>query len=88
MNDAKLQMVKLVLHWVWDPIGVRGIGEALDEYDGYAPQVLELLEQGSSNDEVAARLRLIEVEWMELKPHRDRSKEVAALLCELHALFT
>ena len=39
---AKLRMVQVVLLWAWDPIGVRGIPEAVDEYDSYAPAVLEL----------------------------------------------
>lgn len=38
--QAKLQMVRIVLLWAWDPIGVRGIPEAVDEYDSYAPAVL------------------------------------------------
>jgi hypothetical protein len=41
-GDAKLRMVKLILLWVWDPIGVRGIEEAVDEYDNYALPVFEV----------------------------------------------
>jgi hypothetical protein len=80
-------MVKSVLHWVWDPIGVRRIPEALDEYDTYAAPVLELLERGSQNEEVAAYLGRVESERMELPPHRDRNADVAALLSELHSLL-
>ena len=86
-GDAKLRMVKLILLWVWDPIGVRGIEEAVDEYDSYALPVFELLERGSSSQEVAAYLTHVESERMELKPHRDKADEVATLLRELHALF-
>ncbi len=86
-GDAKLRMVKLILHWVWDPIGVRGIEEAADEYDSYAVPVFELLERRSPSQEIAAYLTYIESERMELKPHRDRADEVAILLMELHAQF-
>ncbi len=86
-GDPKLRMVKLILHWVWDPIGVRGIEEAADEYDSYALPVFELLERGSSSQEVAAYLTCIESERMGLKPQRDRADEVATLLRELNALF-
>ncbi len=29
-----------VLHYTWDPIGVRGDPHARDEYDSYVPDVL------------------------------------------------
>ena len=87
MSDTKLQMVKVVLHWTWDPIGVRGIEEAKDEYDSYASPVLELLERGSADEEVAAYLTCVETERMELNPQRDKNADVAALLRELHALI-
>jgi hypothetical protein len=86
MSDKKLHMVKVVLHWTWDPIGVRGIEEAKDEYDSYASPVLELLERGSAEDEVADYLTCVETERMGLKAHRDKNSDVAALLRELHAL--
>ena len=86
MNDTKLRMVKLVLHWFWDPIGVRGIKEAVDEYDSYAPAVLEMLERASLDREIAAYLGYVETELMGLNAHK-RDEDVAALLRELHALF-
>jgi hypothetical protein len=86
MSDKKLRMVKVVLHWTWDPIGVRGIAEAKDEYDSYASPVLELLERGSAEEEVADYLTCVETERMALAAHRDKNADVAALLRELHAL--
>jgi len=86
MDDKKLQTIKAVLHWAWDPIGVRGVEEAHDEYDSYATPVLELLERGSSDEEVGAYLTYVEVERMGLTPHKDKNEDVAALLRELHAL--
>ena len=32
MSEKKLRMVKVVLHWVWNPIGVRGVEEAVDTF--------------------------------------------------------
>jgi hypothetical protein len=66
---------------------VRGIQEAVNEYDGYAQPVLELLERGSPDEEVAAYLTCIESERMGLKPQRDKNHDVAALMRELHAVF-
>ncbi len=84
MSDVKLRMVKVVLHCVWDPIGVRGIAEAADEYDSYAEPLLELLELGSPADELAAYLTAVESERMGLAAHRGKNEDVAALLRELH----
>ena len=86
MTDKKLRMVGVVLHWAWDPIGVRGIEEAKDEYDSYASPVLKLLESRSPDEEVAAYLTCVETERMGLEPHRDKNADVAVLLKELHAL--
>lgn len=87
MSDTKLRMVKIVLHWVWDPIGVRGIDEAVGEYDDYAQPLLELLDRGSTDEQVAAYLTGIESERMELPPHRTKNEDVAVLLRELRGLF-
>ena len=86
MGDAKLGMVKAVLHWFWDPIGVRGVDEAVGEYDDYAAAVLELLDRASTDEEIAAYLSTIESERMGLPSHGDRNEDVAALLRELFAL--
>ena len=86
MGDKKLQTVKVVLHWAWDPIGIRGIEEARDEYDGYAPQVLAMLENGSGDEELGAYLTFVETERMGLPPHKEKNEDVAALLRELRAL--
>lgn len=87
MADTKLRMVKVVLHWVWDPIGVRGIAEAIDEYDDYAQPVLELLNRGSPDEEIVGYLTCVETERMGLPPHRNRNEDVAALLRELNGLI-
>lgn len=79
-------MVKVVLHWAWDPIGVRGCEGAEDEYDSYAAAVLELLECGSGDEEVTDYLTCLETERMGLNPHRDKNADVAAFLRELFAL--
>ena len=87
MSDPKLLMVKSVLYWAWDPIGVRGVEEARDEYDSYALNVLERLERSSPQDEVAAYLGWVQVERMGLPHNPDKNADVAALLMELRGLF-
>ncbi len=45
-----------ILHYMWDPIGVRGIPQARDEYDGYVHQVFAHLERGASESEICRHL--------------------------------
>ena len=42
----------LLLVW-WDPIGVYGIPEALDEYDGYTGPIARMLREGADAAAIA-----------------------------------
>lgn len=85
-SPAKLRMVQVVLLWAWDPIGVRGIPEAVDEYDSYAPAVLELLESGASDQSIADYLTGITRDRMELRIDQKAYADIAAMLRELHTI--
>jgi len=50
----------------WDPIGVADTPEAADEYDIYINGIYRLLENGSTDQEIAEHLRRIEVDQMGL----------------------
>lgn len=53
--------LRQVLLWRWDPIGVADyFPNTADEYDGYAPQVVEVLRGGADAAAVAAHLRDVE----------------------------
>jgi hypothetical protein len=87
MNEqAKLQTVQVVLLRAWDPIGVRDIPEAVDEYDSYAPAVLQMLDDGASDEQIADYLTGIVRDRMELRPNPTADKDIAAMLRELHAI--
>jgi len=85
-HDKHLRMVAIVLHWAWDPIGIRGIEEALDEYDSYAGPVLDLLERKAADQEVADYLTSIERDSMELQPRPEKNADIATMLGQLHLL--
>ena len=55
-----------ILHYVWDPIGVRGFGDVRDEYDTYVPKVVGLLLEEKGKKAVFDHLYLIESERMGL----------------------
>lgn len=50
----------------WDPIGVRGVPEAIDEYDGYVSRIADGLRRGADVDQVAAMLSNYRTDAMSL----------------------
>ena len=78
--------VRDILMREWDPIGVAEWPEAEDEYDGYVPHIVSLLDNGASEEKVANYLDTIATERMgELKPDRARSLATARALVRLWA---
>jgi hypothetical protein len=59
--------IKKILMENWDPIGVKDEPEAQSEYDSYAMQVLGLLYQKVSEDDLAEYLNSIVENHMGLK---------------------
>ncbi len=49
--------IRHVLVDVWDPIGVRGVPEAQDEYDCCLHPVFRLLTTGATDEQIAEWLR-------------------------------
>ncbi|UZK65663.1 hypothetical protein [Sphingomonas sp. M1-B02] len=85
-DDTALRTVQIVLHWAWDPIGVRGIKEAADEYDMYATRVLELLEADAPDERISDYLTSVVRDRMGLAEDTDRDKDVSLMLRQLYAI--
>jgi hypothetical protein len=83
MRMPELEAIKKLLHYDWDPIGVAGIEEALDEYDSYAVQVYSKLQAGESVDEVAAYLAYVVIKLIGLKANPARERSVANAAAKL-----
>ncbi|HYV90223.1 MAG TPA: hypothetical protein VE978_00500 [Chitinophagales bacterium] len=60
----------------WDPLGVNDIAPR-DEYKSYVPQILSLVMNGSSIDEIAARLHHIESQTMGVGGDKERCRKIA-----------
>lgn len=62
----------------WDPIGVYGVSEAMDEYDSYAAKVGAMLGDGASRKDIERYLRDIAVDRMGIGAPRsgDVSKRI------------
>lgn len=81
-RDVQQRIVEVLLHH-WDPIGVRDLSEAQDEYDGYVGGVYRLLLSATSDQLIIDHLYSIEVEAMGLNP-----REKARLLPVVQRLRT
>jgi hypothetical protein len=73
--------VSLVLWAAWDPIG----DVPPDEYDMYAPRIAGMLEAGANLGELAAELRRIRTERIELDDNDDADVRTASKLLDWHA---
>ena len=75
--------IRRVLLDKWDPIGVREVPEAQDEYDGYVGGVYRLLTTGVSVPELAEHLVRIERDSMGLSARSQACVDVASLLKQI-----
>lgn len=80
-KDAALyQAVDEVLHYIWDPIGVRDVPQARDEYHSYLPQVFRLLREGQSVQSIADYLGKVTTESMGLSGNPKHDISAAEVL--------
>lgn len=85
-DDTSLRMIQVALYWAWDPIGVRGIKEAADEYDMYAPRVLEMLKADAPVEQIAHYLTGVVRDRMELPVRPDRDRDLSSMLQQMFAI--
>lgn len=75
-----LSVVGEVLHYIWDPIGVSGVPQTRDEYDGYVGSVFTLLRSGAEASEISAHLQQIASVRMDLPDCQEESDTAASVL--------
>jgi hypothetical protein len=78
-----LERTRALLLREWDPIGVRDVPQAADEYDSYVDGVVQWLRSGATASAIADQLIEIEVSRMGLAGDRARAKRVAEALRRL-----
>ena len=69
----------------WDPIGVDGIPEARDEYDGYLGPLVNRLHDGANAQTVAEYLASVQTERMGLPATADQLNDVASRVVAWYA---
>ncbi len=83
-----LGFIRLVLLADWDPLGVFGYVETMDEYDSYAVPVYDLLCAGASNHQIAEHLRAMETGRMGVRGRAnldavaDKLRQVYEMSCD------
>jgi hypothetical protein len=58
-DDELRTRVDEVLHYLWDPIGVRDIPAARDEYSSYVGHVCKMLKDHASVEQISKHLGII-----------------------------
>ena len=83
--------VRQVLMEAWDPIGVRDVPEAQDEYDAYVAKVYVMLMDGrASQQAIAAYLNHVATDRMGLSPSPQgeaSSAHAASMILGLRSSF-
>jgi hypothetical protein len=69
----------------WDPIGVKDVPEARDEYSGYVGPIYELLNSGAAEEKVFEYLWWTETDQMGLRGDRSATEAFARRLLEIRA---
>jgi hypothetical protein len=69
----------------WDPIGVRGVQEAINEYDTYAGRIADTLRRGADAESVSAMLSTVRVDWMSLQPDPGTDAKAARAIVDWYA---
>lgn len=72
--------VRLVLLFDWDPIGILGYANAMDEYDSYANGICRLIQAGATREDLIAHLDRLETQAMGLPGERRSQMHVAEKL--------
>jgi hypothetical protein len=81
--ERYLTAIKAALLNDWDPIGVKHLPEAQDEYDSYAPHIYTLLITGRPHQEIFDYLWKIQTERMGLTSDRQATERFAERLIRI-----
>ena len=88
-EDRRLHpAISEILHYIWDPIGIAGIPEARDEYEGYVAAILSLLRSDAGESAIVDYLVEVETDSMGLERPREHSIKTAELLLRWRTLVS
>jgi len=82
LNEMR-DMIRSALLQEWDPIGVKTIPEASDEYDSYAGTICQILMERCSEEEIFHYLWKLETEHMGLRGDEEATKSFVNTLIQI-----
>jgi hypothetical protein len=86
-TSGSSELGQILMLW-WDPIGVRGVPEAVDEYRAYVGRLGRLLREGAAEDRIAAYLLEVERDAIGLSGRPQRTRLVAEKLAAWYRTAT
>ncbi|MDK9356114.1 hypothetical protein [Lelliottia wanjuensis] len=87
MSDRVLyEKVRTVLLHEWDPIGIKDLTEADDEYDAYVQPICEMLRAGKRVEDLCYYLHWLVTEYMLLDSDGSTERKIAEKLIHLSKL--
>ena len=81
-KELKVEVCKILMEH-WDPIEIRDVPAAQDEYDTYALSFAQMILDKKPRSEISKRLLEIETAAMGLRGNKDRALSVADRLLTL-----
>jgi hypothetical protein len=72
--------IRQILVNVWDPIGIKDVSNAQDEYDAYIGGVFDLLNRRAIEEDISAYLWKVIEERIHIHPTRGATQEAAKAL--------
>jgi hypothetical protein len=75
--------VRQLLLQDWDPVGIRDVAAAQDEYDLYVDPIARIVERGESEEAITKYLLELEFDITGMQGDIERTRRVAKRLCAL-----
>ena len=75
--------IRKILLKEWNPIGVKDIPQAQNEYDSYIPQICKMLINHESSENIFQYLRKIETDYMGLCGNQNHTRSIAKKLADI-----
>ncbi len=75
--------IRRILLKEWDPIGVKDVPQAQNEYDSYTPQICKMLINHESSENIFQYLWKIETDYMGLSGNQNHTRSIAKKLADI-----
>ena len=90
MKEAENQLYRAtdeIMFYLWDPIGVRNIPAARDEYQSYLPKLFKMIVADAKDHEIAEYLFKLEASSMGMSGNKEQALKAARTLIEAKEFY-